>query len=279
MSWQKYLLLPQLIWHGIRAPRDEATAWDRYWGEVERTGAGGEVLWDAGSETEFLQSLDRLLAYMDKALPIIDVGCGNGRHARALAQHFPHVIGVDISSQAIIRARAESQGIPNISFRTTDVSLPGVGEQLAEELGEVNIYTRGVLHVLDHKRRMALVQNVREMLGRTGAFYFLETDFAGSSLSYIESLGAKVGNIPQPLSQCIKSGVRAPSHFGYSQHRIYFPDSEWDTLVSGTTEIHILPLRSQNKIWHREATRQTVLKLKWGRQWCMQRRYQQWRTT
>ena len=250
MSWQKYLLLPQLIWYGVRGPRHQAVAWDRYWGAIRRTGAGGEVLWDAGSETEIHQSLERLLAHMDRTLPIIDVGCGNGRHTRALALHFPRAIGIDVAPQAIAKAWAESQDVPNVSFRILDASVPGTGRRLVEELGEVNVYMRGVLHILDHQSRLALLQNVREILGQRGTFYFLETDFAGSPLSYLESIGAKLGMIPLPLRHCIVSGINSPGHFGKRQHRTYFPDEEWETLASGETDVHTISLRTEHELEH-----------------------------
>jgi hypothetical protein len=31
MSWRKYLLIPQLTLYSVRAPRDQAAAWERFW--------------------------------------------------------------------------------------------------------------------------------------------------------------------------------------------------------------------------------------------------------
>ena len=109
MSWQKYLLLPQVIWHAVRAPKGEVTTWERYWGDIDRTGEHGEVLWDAGIEPEMRHAREWLLRYADRTLPLVDVGCGNGRRTRALAPAFPSALGVDLSARAIERARAESR--------------------------------------------------------------------------------------------------------------------------------------------------------------------------
>ncbi len=247
-SWQKYLLVPQLIWHGLRAPGDDTTAWDRYWGDIQRTGAHGEVLWDAGSQGEIESSLERLLPQMDRTLPLIDVGCGNGRHTRALAAHFPGVLGVDMSAQAIERARLESQGVANVSYRVLDASVPGTGQQLAREFGEVNIYVRGVFHIVDHRRRLAMVRNFREMLGGRGALYLLETAHPGSALDYMVSLGATPAFIPEPLRRCIRSGLRAPESFGERRFRKYFPEGAWHTLASGPAVLHGVPLRSSTEL-------------------------------
>jgi tRNA/tmRNA/rRNA uracil-C5-methylase (TrmA/RlmC/RlmD family) len=62
------------------------------------------VLWDAANQEELDGVVARVLAHMDQSLPLVDVGCGNGRFSRLLAAHFPKVLGVDISAHAIKRA-------------------------------------------------------------------------------------------------------------------------------------------------------------------------------
>ena len=248
MSWQKFLLIPRLAWHGVRAPSDAAKAWERYWGGIQRTGADGDVLWDAGSEAELSQSLQRVLSHMDRTLPILDVGCGNGRHTRALAPHFPAAHGLDLSSRAIEKAREESRDVSNISYRVLDASQPGVGRQLAEELGEVNAYVRGVFHILDPEHRLGMVRNLRELLGRRGVLFLLETAHEGSPLDYLQSLGATATSIPAPLRRCIASGVRPPEAFDERMFRKYFPEGEWETLACGKTVIHGVPMSSRDQL-------------------------------
>lgn len=249
MSWQKFLLVPKLMWHGIRARADDATAWDRYWGGIQRTGAEGEVLWDAGSQNEISGSLERLLPRMNDALPIVDVGCGNGRHTRVLAQHFPSALGIDLSARAIERARQESQGIPNVSYQVLDLCLPGACQQLAAaRLGELNVYVRGVFHILDDQRLLAMVRNLRDMLGARGTLYLLETAHQGSPLDYMLSLGATASSMPSPLRRLIESGIRAPRPFDEPRFRQYFPLDQWETLASGPAELHGVPLRTQNEL-------------------------------
>ena len=248
MSWRKYLLVPKLMWHGLRARADDATAWERYWGGIQRTGAEGEVLWDAGSQSEITRSLERLLPRMDSSLPIVDVGCGNGRHTRVLAAHFPKAHGIDLSSQAIEKARQESRGVANVSFDVSDLSVPGAGKRLAAELGDMNVYVRGVLHIVEHRRRLAMVRNLRDMLGARGTLYLLETAHEGSPLDYMTSLGATPSWIPGPMRRLIEAGIRAPQSFGELRFRRYFPEAEWEPLASGSAVLHGVPMRTQSEL-------------------------------
>src|SRR5437868_3324124 len=177
MSWRKFLLIPQLTWYGLRAPRDQEKAWDRFWGHVRRTGLEGDVLWDAASEAEQRLILERVLAHLDRSLPVVDMGCGNGRYSRVLARHFPRVLGIDASSRAIERARTESagDGPANLSFQVMDGSAPGVGRQIRDALGEANVFVRGVLHVLAPAARDAMAASFTEVLGGRGALYLVES--------------------------------------------------------------------------------------------------------
>src|SRR5690349_21260148 len=125
MALRKLLLIPQLVWYGARAPRDQGKAWDRFWAGIARTGPGGEVLWDAAGKEELDGVLARSLARFDRSLPVVDVGCGNGRFSRLFAAHFPKVLGIDVSAHAVARAQDESRGVENASFRVLDASAAG----------------------------------------------------------------------------------------------------------------------------------------------------------
>src|SRR3954470_14604244 len=127
MSLRKFLVIPQLIYYGVRAPRDQGQAWDRFWSGIRRSGPDGDVLWDAADEREIGEVMAQLRAHMDFTLPIVDVGCGNGRYARLFADQFPRVVGIDVSSHAIERAQGESGAVPQVSYRVLDVSVPGAG--------------------------------------------------------------------------------------------------------------------------------------------------------
>jgi SAM-dependent methyltransferase len=178
-------------------------------------------------------------------LPIVDVGCGNGRFTRLLATVFPRALGVDFSPHAIERARAESSGASNISFQILDISEDGAGDQLA---GEANVFVRGVLHVLDPKRRETAVTNLRRALGTRGTLYFSETNIEGNPLDHLEFQGATATSMPDPLRRCIAAGIRPPSHFGDDERERFFGSSAWRTLESGNSVMHGIPLHEAGRI-------------------------------
>jgi SAM-dependent methyltransferase len=240
---QKYLLIPRLIWFGINAPKDQKAAWNRYWSSVKSTGRDGEAHWDAGSEAELGEALDRVRTHMDLSLPILDLGCGNGRHSRLLAKHFPKVLGVDVSPQAIEKAVEETSDREKISYRVLDLAAPGAGKALASELGAMNVYIRGVLHVLDPESRAVMVENIWDLLGEKGMVFLQETNYSGNALNYLSYMGATFTHIPTPLKRALASGIRKPDHFGDRQLKQFFPASRWHTLESGETVIHTVPVR------------------------------------
>jgi SAM-dependent methyltransferase len=247
MAFRKFLLIPQLMWYGVRAPHDQGKAWDRFWAGIKRTGAGGEVLWDAASKDELDGILARVLPRMEKSLPLIDIGCGNGRFSRLLSAHFPKVLGIDISPHAIERAKEESRGVENVTYRVLDASAPGVGRRLADELGEVNVYMRGVFHVFDAAQRTNAVVNLRHVMGTRGVVYCGETNYEGDPLDQLVAQGATPTTMPEPLRKCIEAGIKPPRHFGEVQLGEFFPRDCWETLESGPITMHGVPLTAKGE--------------------------------
>jgi len=128
--------------------------WENYWRTIEKTGSDGQVLWDSEPERASAEDLLRFQRYMDPSLPLLDLGCGNGRQSRFLSRHFPRVIATDVSTSALAKARAETgPEHRNIEFRQLDALQPGQAQALHDEVGDVNIYMRGVLHVTQQRDR------------------------------------------------------------------------------------------------------------------------------
>jgi SAM-dependent methyltransferase len=260
-SLRKYLLIPKLMKLASSAPRNPQTAWDQYWGRVGATGAEGEVLWDSGSDHEMHGYVPLLERYLDLDLPVLDVGCGNGSFTRRLAAHFPHAIGVDVSPNAINRAKHESEGKPNVSFAVCDATDPDAVDVLRSAIASgsgtgsvegtfhkepdagVNVFIRGVLHVLGAQEQAALVRNLHPLLGRRGRLFLAETDFPGNAVDYVCHLGATLESIPAPLEGAIR-GLPMPGRFGAEQRRKAFPDAQWELLADGPATIETRPLKS-----------------------------------
>lgn len=237
MSWRKYLLVPGLAVTGLRrAPRADL-AWDAYWGAVGRTGPDGDVLWDGAGEQELAWWDAAAREHLDRTLPVIDVGCGNGRLSRLLAGVFPAVLGVDVSAAAVEVAARESSGTPGVTFRRLDVTAPGTGEALARELGPANVVVRGVFHVLgrEHGRRAA--EELARVLDGRGSLLLLETNWTGDLLGYLEHLGARRGRLPAAVRRLIRFRVPRPSPFGPAELAATFPADAWVTVASGPVDI------------------------------------------
>jgi SAM-dependent methyltransferase len=229
MRLRRALLVPQIIRLARHAPRDVDARWDRYWATVERTGDDGDVLWDASTSSEAEHYLDLLGTYADPALPALDVGCGNGRFTRVLAQRFRPAIGVDASPHAVDRARAESGSLPHVEFRVADMTAESTGRALRSELGPCNVLVRGVLHVLPPAERRRLAANLAELLDSPGAALLVaETNHPGSLLAYLEDLGARPTGFPRALGRAITAGLPRPSPFGVAELADTFPEERWD---------------------------------------------------
>lgn len=54
-------------------------------------------------------------------LDLLDLACGQGRHARAAAELGHRVVGLDLSSNSIAEATSRHSGIPNLAFVEGDM--------------------------------------------------------------------------------------------------------------------------------------------------------------
>jgi len=236
------LLIPRVAWLAGRSRRDPDRGWNRYWGQVQGTGVGGDVLWDTGDLDEALVYLDLMRAHLDMNLPLVDIGCGNGRFTRRLAPHVPRVLGVDLAANAITRAVSESVGVPNVTFRVVDATVPGATTPIAADLSPVNVFVRGVLHVLAPAQQAVMASNLLPLVGATGRVFLGETNYRGGPLGYLRHLGASIGGIPAPLERAIRT-IPQPGHFGPDERHRAFPDADWTVLADGITDVQTIPLK------------------------------------
>jgi SAM-dependent methyltransferase len=249
---KKYLLLPKLARLSSGAPKDPGVAWDQYWGDIKTTGARGDVLWDSGSDHELQAYLEHLTRQLDPSLPLVDVGCGSGVFSRALAPYFPHVLGVDVSANAVARAAAESAGMEQVSYLTADMIAPSGTRAVADALaaagfsGDANIFIRGVLHILKRPAQSALAGQLHRLVGQQGRVFLAETDFRGNPIQYVSHLGATPHFIPGPLEKAIRA-LPVPGRFGAQQRRRAFPEASWDVVEDGPVTIETRPLTSPDR--------------------------------
>ncbi|WP_026532029.1 class I SAM-dependent methyltransferase [Arthrobacter sp. H41] len=236
-------LVPRVALLSTRAPRDSNKAWEGYWSRVQQTGAGGEVLWDSASDTEWNQYEGFARKHMDLALPVVDVGCGNGTFTRRLAGVFPLALGIDVARSAVERAELESAGMSRTGYRTGDFTMAGTGAAIRAECGPVNVFVRGVLHVLRKEQQRALARNLADLVGGTGKVLLTETNFRGNPLAYLQSLGATPGDIPEQLERAI-SGIPVPGRFGAGERAAAFPAEDWHVDEEGPVTIEAVTMTS-----------------------------------
>ncbi|MFD5628702.1 class I SAM-dependent methyltransferase [Streptomyces sp. NPDC127072] len=147
-------------------------AWEGFWREAP--GEQGAVFWDAEPVLTAGVHLARFEPRLvDFELPLIDLGCGNGTQTRFLAERFTRVVGTDISAAALDHARrADPEGAAE--YRLLDSAERSEVEALHAELGDVNIYMRGVLHQCEADDRQALVDGIATLLGERGRALLVE---------------------------------------------------------------------------------------------------------
>jgi SAM-dependent methyltransferase len=241
-SLSRLLLIPRVARLSARTPKNHLVGWNHYWSSIRRTGVGGDVLWDTGDLDEIDAYLPLLREHLDPSLPMIDVGSGNGRFTRRLAADFPSIMGVDVSPIAVALAQRESVNGPDIEFRVLDLTVPGSTAGLAGERGPVNVFVRGVFHILSPADRAEMARNLLPLIGEQGRVFLAETNFRGSSLGYLEYLGATPRSIPEPLERAIRDLPR-PGHFGAEERSVSFPAADWELLEDGPAVIETIPLR------------------------------------
>lgn len=212
-------------------PRHYDRHWQNYWSSIETTGPEGQVLWDNAAELAAAGDLRRFQDHMSPDLPILDLGCGNGRQSRFLAHHFKKVIGVDVSSAAVELARRETVEETNVDYRVLDGTKPEHAEAIHREYGDVNIYMRAVLHVIRKADRPNFIRSLETLLGERGVLYQIE--LSDDALAYFRKLPSdtKFG-IPSLVWNVIRHGPSSVG-FGLEERKKYFPDSRWEVLAQG----------------------------------------------
>ncbi len=225
----------------FRLPRHPDGLWDDFWSGVSAGSLQEAVIWEATGGDEIDQHLERAAGLLDTGLTIVDIGCGTGAVSRRLAGVFPAVVGADVSRGAVEAARSASAAMPHLRFMVLDATDPGAVAALSRDLGEVNVFVRGVFHVLSPRRQAALARAIQPLLGTRGRIYLVESNVSGGALNYLRGLGATGRAIPGPLRQAIAS-LPKPGHFGARQRRRVFPAGDWTVIAEGATTLDTAPM-------------------------------------
>ncbi|NUO40887.1 MAG: class I SAM-dependent methyltransferase [Streptomyces sp.] len=178
-------------------------AWEGFWREAPEE--PGAVFWDA--EPALTVGLHLALfepQLTDPGLPLVDLGCGNGTQTRFLADRFPHVLGVDLSEAAVEHARhADPAG--QAGYRVLDAAEKGEAESLHAELGDANVYVRGVLHQCEPDDRQPFVDGLAALLGDRGRAFLVE--LSESAKPVLLGLAQSPSGPPPKLAPIFRHGI------------------------------------------------------------------------
>ncbi|MBT2412709.1 class I SAM-dependent methyltransferase [Streptomyces sp. ISL-12] len=178
-------------------------AWEGFWREAPDTPHA--VFWD----TEPALTAGRHLALFephltDPGLPMVDLGCGNGTQTRYLADRFAHVIGADLATAALDRARrADPAG--RAAYRRLDAADKSEVRTLHAELGDANVYLRGVLHQSEPGDRQKVADSLAALLGARGRAFLVEPSEA--AVTVLSGLAEGADGPPPKLAPVLRHGI------------------------------------------------------------------------
>ena len=92
-------------------------------------------------------------------LPVLELGCGGGRDSAVLVAAGLHVVGVDLSAEAVERAR---ECVPSAEFHCQDIRAPFPLAQASVVVASLS------LHYFPWPETEALVERIRQLLVPSG---------------------------------------------------------------------------------------------------------------
>ncbi|GGS42222.1 class I SAM-dependent methyltransferase [Streptomyces griseoviridis] len=183
--------------------RQYRDAWEGFWREAPE--APHAVFWDAEPALTAGRHLALFEPHLtDPGLPMVDLGCGNGTQTRYLAYRFARVVGADLSAAALDRARrADPAG--RAAYRQLDITDKGEVQSLHAELGDANVYLRGVLHQTAPDDRQQVADALAALLGRRGRAFLVEP--AEAAVPVLAGLAEDPGGPPPKLEPVLRHGM------------------------------------------------------------------------
>ncbi|MCI3238605.1 class I SAM-dependent methyltransferase [Streptomyces spinosisporus] len=178
-------------------------AWDGFWREAPDE--QGAVFWDAEPAVTAGVHLALFEPHLaDPGLAMVDLGCGNGTQTRFLAERFRHVVGADLSGAALDHARhADPAG--QATYRVLDAVEKGETETLHAELGDANVYMRGVLHQAEPDDRQPMADGLATLVGQRGRVFLVE--LAEAAKPVLMGLAQSPTGPPPKLAPIFQHGI------------------------------------------------------------------------
>ncbi|MFD5465874.1 class I SAM-dependent methyltransferase [Kitasatospora sp. NPDC127059] len=203
-------------------------AWEGFWSEAPEE--PGSVIWDAEPARTAERHLALFRPYLSEPrLPVVDLGCGNGRQTRFLAEHFPRAVGVDLSETAVGLARRQDRS-QLAEFAQLDATDPAAVRALHERLGDADVYVRGVIHQSDPADRGPVAEAVATLLGSRGRAFVVE--LAESAKAVLQGLAKDPAGPPPKLRPVFAHGL-APAEVADAAFDGLFRSAGLTVLASG----------------------------------------------
>ena len=161
------------------SPSDSATAWYEEWFNRDEY----ELVYQNRDAQEAANLMDLLVRVAQPApeATILDVGCGRGRHALALAKRGYTVTGLDLSPRAlaVARKRARAAGL-SIVFHEGDMRVPLCNRCFD---GVVNLFT-AFGYFTDEDDHLRALQSMATALHPGGWLFqdFMNADYVQAHL-------------------------------------------------------------------------------------------------
>jgi SAM-dependent methyltransferase len=203
-------------------------AWEAFWSEAPDE--QGAVFWDAEPALTAGVHLALFEPHLtDPGLPIVDLGCGNGTQTRFLGDRFRRVVGADLSAAALDHARrADPAG--QATYRLLDAVEKGEAEMLHAEIGDANVYMRGVLHQAEPDDRQPMVNALAALVGDRGRAFLVELSEAAKPV--LMGLAQSPAGPPPKLAPIFRHGI-APGEVADSAIPEYLRTAGLTVLAAG----------------------------------------------
>jgi SAM-dependent methyltransferase len=215
----------------MNVPEDYRNAWESYWRET--TDAPGEAIWDSDPSLTAEPHTELLLPYADTALPVVDLGCGNGTQTRYLAGRFPKVVGVDLAHAAIEHARrADAAGVAE--FEQLNLVDGAAVRELHRRLGDCHVYMRAVIHQSRPENRAAVADAVAELVGTRGRAFVVE--LVSASRDVLRQAAEGPDGPPPKLRRVFAHGLK-PADASDEEVPALLAEAGLDIFTSGDTAL------------------------------------------
>ncbi|MET7711568.1 class I SAM-dependent methyltransferase [Streptomyces sp. NPDC005407] len=215
----------------MNVPEDYRNAWESYWRET--SDAPGEAIWDSDPSLTAEPHTELLLPYADTALPMVDLGCGNGTQTRYLAGRFPKAVGVDLSHAAIEHARrADAAGVAE--FEQLNLVDGAAVRELHRRLGDCHVYMRAVIHQSRPENRAAVADAVAELVGTRGRAFVVE--LVSASRDVLRQAAEGPDGPPPKLRRVFAHGLK-PADASDEEVPALLAEAGLDIFTSGDTAL------------------------------------------